>query len=109
MFSVYAPDKQSVQVDIRPLLALPPVVQLALFDIFQHRLGGRVLGDDVEEQGAPADHDLVLAEMLGELELCFGSGGASCQRDVFVHKEKLQTKAACLELGDSRRWHACRP
>lgn len=75
MFSVYAPDKQSVQVDIRPLLALPPVVQLALFDIFQHRLGGRVLGDDVEEQGAPADHDLVLAEMLGELELCFGSGG----------------------------------
>jgi len=69
---VHAPDEESVQVDISPLFAFPPVVGLALFNIFKHRVCRGVLGDNVEEKRTPANHDLLLPEMDGEFKLVEG-------------------------------------
>lgn len=66
---VILPYVEAVQVEIRPLLGLPPVVPFSLHGLFGHGYGWRSLGDGLEEDGAPAYGVLLLAEEGGQVEL----------------------------------------
>lgn len=45
------------------------MVLLALVHILDHRLGGGILGDNVEEKSAPSNNLLLLAQVTGQLEV----------------------------------------
>ena len=53
------PDEETVQVGVRPLLALPPMVELSLFLLFHHGVSGRILSNHSQEQCAPVDSSLL--------------------------------------------------
>jgi hypothetical protein len=44
--NIHSPDEQTVQVGIRPFLALPPMIEFPLFLGFHHGVGRRLLGND---------------------------------------------------------------
>lgn len=64
-----APDEESVQVEVRPLLGLPPMVLLAVRGILRHGTGGGGLGHGLEEDGAPGNVDLLLLQVGRQLKL----------------------------------------
>lgn len=63
------PNKQSVEVKVRPLLSLPPVMLFAVGLVTLHSIGGASLGNGVEENSAPSDVDVVLPQEGREFEL----------------------------------------
>lgn len=67
--SAIVPNKEAVQVEVSPLLGLPPVVLLAIIIVTLHGIGGASLGDGLEEDGAPGDGDVVLSQEGSELQL----------------------------------------
>lgn len=65
----YGPDEETVEVGVRPLLALPPVVELSCLDVLAHGIRWGRLGNNSQEQGAPIDSALMRLQMRWELKL----------------------------------------
>lgn len=63
------PDEEAVQVKVCPLLGLPPMMLLAIFRVFAHGVGRSGLGDSLEEDGAPGNVDVGLAQGRGQFHL----------------------------------------
>ena len=70
---------------------------LAVDDILGHGVGRRRLGHRVEEDGAPADIGLLLAEEVGKLNLtCFRQPGDSENGKGGFWGAQKRTQVACL-------------
>lgn len=64
---VAVPDEQAVQVSVRPLLRLPPRVDLALVQILNHRLRRGLLLYDLDEKRRPRHDRGLVAEVIRHL------------------------------------------
>src|SRR5262245_24568654 len=63
------PNKEAVEVKVRPFLCLPPVVLLTIELIPLHRTCWGSFGNSVEQDGAPADIYLLFTQVRAELQL----------------------------------------
>lgn len=59
--SAVVPNKEAVQIEVSPLLSLPPVMLLAIVLVTLHGIGGASLSDGLEEDGAPGNGNVVLS------------------------------------------------
>lgn len=63
------PNEQSVQVEVSPLLGLPPMMLLAIILVALHGICGSGLGHRLEKDGTPRNVDIVLSQKGSELQL----------------------------------------
>lgn len=67
--SKHIPDEQSVQIEVRPLLGLPPVCSLAIGGVALISAGRESLCYGAEQDSAPSNVDLLVAQMRAEFHL----------------------------------------
>lgn len=66
---VSEPDEQPVEVEVRPLLGLPPVMLFAVKLVTLHRACWGSLGDGLKEHSAPGNVHLLLPQVWRQFEL----------------------------------------